>query len=70
MTEGRTPDPHRPGGAGVGWAVVGTLLAGIVVWGGAGWLLDRWLGTSFLVAIGVILGTAASVYLVVVKYGK
>lgn len=73
MTEGRTPDPRRGGGAagaGEGWAVVGTLLAGIVVWGGAGWLLDRWLGTSFLVAIGVIVGAAASIYLVVVKYGK
>ena len=70
MTEGRTPDPRRSGGAGEGWAVVGTLLAGIVVWGGIGWLLDRWLGTSFLVAIGVIVGAAASIYLVVVKYGK
>jgi len=25
------------------WAVLSTLLAGIVVWGGIGWLIDLWL---------------------------
>jgi hypothetical protein len=53
-----------------GWAVLGTLLAGICVWGGIGWLVDLWLGTTFVRAIGVIVGAAASIYYVTVRYGK
>ena len=44
------------------------MLSGIVVWGGAGLALDRWLGTRFFVLIGVVLGLAVAIYLVVVKY--
>jgi hypothetical protein len=49
---------------------VGTLLAGMFVWGGVGWLVDLWLDTTFVKAIGVIVGITAAIYLVVVKYGK
>ncbi len=52
------------------WAVVGTLFAGVVVWGGIGWLIDLWLDTTFVKAIGVLVGLATAIYLVVVKYGK
>lgn len=52
-----------------GWAVVGTLLAGIAFWGGLGWLLDLWLGTNFIKAIGVLVGAAGGIYLVVLKVG-
>ena len=45
------------------------MLSGIIVWGGIGWLLDRWLETRFFILVGVILGLAAAIYLVVVKYG-
>jgi F0F1-type ATP synthase assembly protein I len=68
MTAGR--QPSGASGAAQGWAVVGTLITGIVVWGGIGWLIDLWLGTSFVRAIGVIVGAAAAIYLIAVKYGK
>jgi F0F1-type ATP synthase assembly protein I len=45
------------------------MLSGMVVWGGVGWLLDRWLETRFFILVGVILGLTAAIYLVVVKYG-
>jgi len=45
------------------------MLSGIIVWGGAGLLLDRWLGTNFIALIGVLLGLTVAIYLVVVKYG-
>jgi ATP synthase protein I len=57
-------------GASVGWAVFGTLLSGVVVWTFFGWLLDRWLHTSFLMPIGALVGIGAAVYLVYVKFGK
>ena len=53
----------------MGWGITGTMLSGIIVWGGAGWLLDRWLETHFFILVGVILGLGVAIYLVVVKYG-
>lgn len=46
------------------------LLSGILLWGGVGWLLDRWLGTAhWLFGIGVMLGFAAGLYLVWLRSG-
>src|ERR1700710_1964072 len=56
-------------GADEGWAVITTLIAGFVVWGGIGWLLDRWWGTTFLTPVGVIVGMALGVFAVVARHG-
>jgi F0F1-type ATP synthase assembly protein I len=63
--------PREPSGRGgdVVWSVIGTLVAGVLAWGGIGWLLDRWLGTRFLVAVGIIVGMAGAFYLIVKRYG-
>lgn len=46
------------------------LLSGILVWGGVGWLLDRWIGsTPWFFAIGVLLGFAGGLYLVWLRTG-
>lgn len=46
------------------------LIAGMVVWGGVGWLVDQWLGTKGIAfGIGVVLGGAAGVYLIVRRLG-
>jgi F0F1-type ATP synthase assembly protein I len=60
---------RQPSGADIGWSITGTMLSGIVVWGGVGLALDRWWGTRFVALIGVILGLTVAIYLVVVKYG-
>jgi len=66
----RPASPPRQGsGAETGWAVTGTLISGMVLWGGVGWLLDRWLGILFFAPAGILLGTAVAIYLVVVRYG-
>jgi F0F1-type ATP synthase assembly protein I len=71
MTEGHRPDSRdQYGGASDGWAALSTLIAGIAVWGGAGYGLDRLLGTSFLVMIGLLVGMASSIYLVYVRSGR
>lgn len=70
MSDGRQLGDSGPSGAAGAWAVLGTLIAGMAVWGGIGWLLDWWLGTSAFVPIGVIVGMAGAIYLVVVRYGK
>ncbi|WP_249933317.1 hypothetical protein [Blastococcus sp. CCUG 61487] len=53
----------------MGWGVTGTLLSGMAVWGGVGWLLDQWWDTRVFFPVGVILGIAVAIYVVVVKYG-
>jgi F0F1-type ATP synthase assembly protein I len=53
----------------MGWGITGTMLSGIIVWGGVGLLLDRWWETRFLALVGTLLGLTVAIYLVVVKYG-
>lgn len=53
-------DPNRPQGD--PWNAFGYLVSGVLLYGLIGWGLDRWLGTSFLVAVGIILGAALGTY--------
>lgn len=40
----------------------GYLVAGVLLYGGIGWALDRWWGTSFLVVVGIIIGAGLGTY--------
>ena len=66
----RSSDRAASRGAELGWAATSTMLGGLFVWGGVGWLLDHWWGTRFATPIGVILGMALGVYAVVMRYGR
>lgn len=50
--------------------VTAYLISGPVVYAGIGWLLDSWLGTSFLLPVGLLAGMAMSLYIVWLRYGK
>lgn len=63
----REPSRHE---AEAGWSVMSTVIAGMLVWGGAGFGLDRLFGTDWLVVPGMLIGVAAAVYLVHVRYGR
>jgi ATP synthase protein I len=59
------------GGMGAAWSVIGTLASGILVWGGIGFILDRWLGFEWLfLPIGMVVGVSTSIYVVYVRYGR
>src|ERR671918_1592893 len=67
------PPPGRSdwSGFGTGWAATGTLLAGILTWGGIGWVIDRLANTGRLfLAIGLLVGAAGGIYLVYLRYGR
>lgn len=53
------------------WTKVGGyMLAGPLLYGGIGWGLDHWLGTAFLLPVGIIGGLALSLYLIWFRYGS
>jgi F0F1-type ATP synthase assembly protein I len=56
------PAPKNPP-SGDPWHAFGYLVAGVAFYGLLGWLADQWLGTSFLVAVGILLGAGLGVYM-------
>ncbi|TXH44685.1 MAG: hypothetical protein E6Q90_03095 [Actinobacteria bacterium] len=53
------------------WMSMSRIIAGILLYGGIGWLLSLWLGhRSALVAMGVVIGAALSLYLVHVRVSR
>ena len=54
----------------VAWSVVSYLLAGILLWGGLGWLIDRWLDLKLFTPLGVLLGVGLSLYLVFTRIDR
>lgn len=50
--------------------VLSYILAGILFYGGLGWLGDYLLNTSWLLPLGLILGLASSIYLIIKRYGS
>ena len=58
-----TPDPDENRKSGFAYAAGITLFASVAACCGAGWMLDKWLGTQpwFLIG-GIVLGSAAGLY--------
>ena len=63
-----SPDDDSPQGD--PWHAFGYVVSGVAVYGFLGWLADRWLGTSFLVAIGILLGAGFGLYMTWARFNK
>lgn len=61
------PAPFRGGGD--PWAAFGYLVAGVAVYGAIGYGFGAWLHARFLTAVGVVLGAALGLYLVIRQFG-
>ena len=58
-------------GMSIGWAITSTLIAGMLLMGGLGYLVDALLGTErVFTGIGFVLGGALGVYAVYLRYGR
>jgi ATP synthase protein I len=67
--DGSAPEqPPRP--ADDGWRVFSSMIAGMVFYGGLGWLIGHWTGISILFPLGMILGIVLSVLLVIFRYTR
>lgn len=66
-------DPTKPNpivaADAMGSTVLAHLITGPVLFGGLGWLLDRWLGVTAFVAVGIIGGMGLSLYIIWLRYG-
>jgi ATP synthase protein I len=46
------------------------LISGPLLYGGLGWLLERWLHLAWLVPVGVIVGMGLALWLVYLRWGR
>lgn len=61
MAQQEPAHPNPP--TGDPWHAFGYLVSGVAFYGALGWLADQWIGTSFLVAVGILVGAALGVYM-------
>ena len=52
------------------WRSVAYLISGPLVYGGIGDMLDPWLGTTWIVGVGIVGGMVLSLYLIWFRYGS
>ena len=52
------------------WHAFGYIVSGVAIYGFLGWLVDRWLETEFVVAIGIIFGAALGIYLTFSRFNR
>ncbi|GAA2179520.1 hypothetical protein GCM10009785_06470 [Brooklawnia cerclae] len=60
----------RPGGRDQGMVILSYLLAGIGLYGGLGWLADHFWHISWGLPVGIIVGLAASLYIIIKRFGS
>jgi ATP synthase protein I len=66
------PDDDAPQDSPQGdpWHAFGYLVSGVLMYGLLGWLADRWLGTSFVVVIGILLGATLGIYMTFARFNR
>jgi len=68
----QSPPPASPDDRPQGdpWHAFGYVVSGVAVYGLLGWLADRWLGTEFLVAIGILIGAGFGIYMTFARFNR
>ncbi len=52
------------------WHAFGYLVSGVLMYGLLGWFTDRWLGTTFVVVIGILLGAGLGIYMTYARFNR
>ena len=58
------------GGESIVWSLLGTLLAGPMLYGLVGFAVDEFADTSVGVPIGIVVGFVLSGYIIYMRYGR
>jgi ATP synthase protein I len=67
---GRPPPGDGPPEQNQGWAVFSYLLSGMLFYGLVGWLVSRLTHVALIFPLGMLLGLALAMVLIVFKYGR
>jgi ATP synthase protein I len=69
--ERRRRDRGLVEGEDVAWSVMATMVAGPLLYGAIGWVVDGLVGTTrVFLALGVLLGLVSSFFIVYARYGR
>jgi ATP synthase protein I len=60
----------RAQGLDIGWTVFGYLIAGMLAYGGIGWLIGRAVHVALLFPVGMLIGLAISIGFIIYRYGR
>jgi F0F1-type ATP synthase assembly protein I len=61
---------EKSNGMDLGLRVLSYLISGVLVYGLLGWLGDHYLGTKFLLPIGIVAGAVFGVYVIIRRFGR
>jgi ATP synthase protein I len=64
----RAPDKLPPKSS--GWTVLSYLIAGMIAYGGIGWLIGRAVHSPVILPAGMLVGLGISIGLVIHRYGR
>ena len=67
--EPRLQRSEKSAGMDIGMRVLSYLIAGVAFYGFLGWVGDRFLGTGFLLPIGIVAGAALGCYVIIRRFG-
>lgn len=70
FTSAETSSAPELGGSEQGLRVLSYLLAGMLLYGALGWVGDRFFETRFLMPIGIVLGMALSIFMIIRRFGR
>jgi len=68
-SEPRLARSEKSVGMDLGMRVLSYLIAGVAFYGFLGWLGDHFLGTGFLLPVGIVAGAALGCYVVIRRFG-
>ena len=67
--EPRLARSEKSAGMDIGMRVLSYLIAGVALYGFLGWLADHFLGTRFLLPVGIVAGAALGCYVIIRRFG-
>jgi ATP synthase protein I len=70
LQESRAIGAGRPVTQGTGYTVLSYLIAGMLAYGGIGWLIGHFTHVSLLFPVGMLVGLAISVGWIIYEYGR
>jgi len=65
-TDGK-PDRGQPRPESLGWSLFSYMVGGMLLYGGIGWLVGRWTNLPVLFPVGMIVGLALAIVLIIFR---